>query len=341
MQGALNLEYLHADEVAGYLKENEGHVLGLVAFGSHLEGHYRALRPSPLWAHIPVLGLGLDTVHNYPGTSFEVWSSAYPVSSYVQGNISAAADGTVLFGSLQMDQIEGTTFGALVKQAYLEIFSFMERQGYRHLLRTWNYFPDITGTEDGLERYRCFNLGRHEAYAATGRDTAMEGVPAASVLGSREGPLLIYFLAGMRPGHAIENPRQVNPHRYPDQYGPRSPTFVRAMLATFGRQQCLAISGTASIVGYETMHPGDVDKQAQETLLNIRTLLKQVPALDQGGGRMLLKVYLRHAADLERVRNQVKREFGTNHKAVYLLSDICRTDLLMEIEGVCFGRVEG
>lgn len=330
MQGALNLEYLRADEVAGYLEKHDGHVLGLVAFGTRLDKQYQALRPSPLWAHIPVLGES--------DTSFEVWSSANPVSPCSQGNISANADGNVLFGSLRMEQVEGVTFEALVRQAYLEIFSFVERQGYRNLLRVWNYFPNITGAENGLERYRCFNLGRHEAFVSVGRDTGLAGVPAASVLGSEPGPLLIYFLAGTHPGQAIENPRQVNAYRYPDQYGPRSPTFVRAMLATFGQQQCLTISGTASIVGYETMHPGDVDKQTQETLMNIRTLLKQVPGLSDGGVRMLLKVYLRHAADFERVRAQVAKEFGVNHTAVYLQSNICRTDLLMEIEGVCFNQ---
>lgn len=332
MQRALNLEYLRDNEVAGYLEKHDGHVLGLVAFGARLDKQHQALLPSPLWVHIPVLG-------DY-GTSFEIWTSANPVSICGQGNISAAADGSVLFGSLRMEQAGSATLEALAKQAYLEIFAFLEHEGYSNLLRVWNYFPNITGIENGLERYRCFNLGRHEAFVSTGRDIDAESVPAASVLGSEPGPLLIYFLAGRHPGRAIDNPRQVNAFRYPGQYGPRSPTFVRAMLATFGQQQCFTISGTASIVGYETMHLGNVDKQTQETLLNIRTLLKQVPSFADGGERMLLKVYLRHPADLERVRMQVAREFGANHKAVYLLSDICRPDLLMEIEGVCFNQAE-
>jgi chorismate lyase / 3-hydroxybenzoate synthase len=331
MQGALNLEYVRADEVAEYLKKHDGHVLGLVAFGAGADSQSQVLQPPPLRVPIPVVG--------EKGASYEVWTSGNPVVTCGQGNISAAADGSVLFGGLRMEQAEGVTLEALTRQAYTEIFGFIERQGYRNPLRIWNYFPHITEYEHGLERYRCFNVGRHEAFVLSGRDIGEESVPAASVLGCDPGPLVIYFLAGKQPGLAIDNPRQMNAYRYPERYGPRSPIFVRAMLVTLGRQQLFVISGTASIVGYETLHHGDVEKQTQETLLNIRTLLQQVPGADADGGRMLLKVYLRNQADLERVKALLAREFGVGHQAVYLQSNICRPDLLIEIEGVCFNQI--
>lgn len=323
------MDYVRADEVADYLKIRAGKVLGVVAFGAEMR--QLALQPAPLWVDIPVLG-GYDT-------SFEIWSSADPVTPCSHGDVSGAEDGRVLFGSLQLEQAPGGTLETLAERVYTGIFNFTELRGYPHLLRVWHYFPQINDPEHGLERYRCFNVGRHEAFLASGRGIGEESVPAASALGCNSGPLVVYFLAGKLPGKAVENPRQVSAYRYPELFGPRSPAFVRAMLATFGRQQSFFISGTASIVGYETLHQGDVQKQTEETLRNIRTLMQQLPP-HTGKGRMLLKAYIRYATDLPQIRKQVENEFGTDCKAVYLQSNICRSDLLLEIEGAHFSDLQ-
>jgi enamine deaminase RidA (YjgF/YER057c/UK114 family) len=245
----------------------------------------------------------------------------------------------VLFGTMQLEQRDGVLLEALSNQAYREIFAFMDHRGHRNLLRVWNYLPRINENEHGLERYRCFNLGRHEAFIKSGRDITEENVPAASVLGCEPGPMVIYFLASKTPGQPIDNPRQLAAYHYPEQYGPRSPIFVRAMLASFARWQCLMVSGTASIVGHATVHKGDVRQQAQETMRNIRTLLQQAypdRQRDCRQERMRLKAYVRNSQDLECVRECVEQEFGASQQTVYLQSDICRTDLLLEIEGVSF-----
>ena len=63
----------------------------------------------------------------------------------------------------------------------------------------------------------------------------------------------------------VENPRQVSAYRYPPTYGPR----VADLLARgAGRTSAAAtialfISGTASIVGHETVHQGDVRAQTR------------------------------------------------------------------------------
>jgi chorismate lyase / 3-hydroxybenzoate synthase len=115
---------------------------------------------------------------------------------------------------------------------------------------------------------------------------------------------------------------------------------VRALPATLGGQYCFFISGTASIVGYETLHQGDTEKQTAETLLNIRTLLQQIPNFDPVHGRMLLKVYIRNENDLTMVQAKVQEEFAISCKAVYLHSNICRSDLLLEIEGAYFNAAK-
>ena len=318
------LAYLNADEVDAYLEGYSGHVLGVVGFGAKTQLQTTAC--APLWVDIPVQG-GRDNI-------FEVWTSDAPVTACGHDGIVGAGDSNILFASLTLEQHAGEALDTLVSQAYTRIFKFIDHHGYRNLLRTWHYFPQINGNENGLERYRSFNIGRHEAFVANDRSIGEHSVPAASALGSDSGSLTIYFMACKQPGKAVENPRQVKAYHYPNLYGPRSPAFVRAMSITLGGQHCFFISGTASIVGHETVHPSDVEKQASETLLNIRTLLKQAPCYD-ATSRMLLKVYLRHAHDLNIVRAKVQAEFGaTSCKAVYLHANICRSDLLLEIEGV-------
>ena len=324
------LAYLDLAETDAYLSAHAGHVLGVIGFGRCAPVAYT---PPPLWIDIPVLG-----EHD---TSLEVWVSDTPVTQCNYQGINGATDGNVLLGSVTLDQHAGETLHALAKQAYTGIFDFIDHYSCPNLLRVWHYFPQINDDENGLERYRGFNAGRHEGFVEKGRSIGEESVPAASALGSNSGSLVIYFMAGKQSGNPVDNPRQVSAYRYPHLFGPRSPIFVRAMSATVGGQHCFFISGTASIVGYETVHQGDAEKQTMETLLNIHTLLQQVPHYDPAQGRMLLKVYLRHDADMAMVQAKIHAQFGATCNAVYLHSNICRSDLLLEIEGVYFTKDSG
>jgi chorismate lyase/3-hydroxybenzoate synthase len=138
----------------------------------------------------------------------------------------------------------------------------------------------------------------------------------------------------------VENPRQVSPYRYPETYGPRSPTFSRAALADIGDGNvALFISGTASIVGHETVHHGDVREQTRETLRNLQAVIDA--ANSRGTARFALAeldcvIYVRHPADTEAVREVLEGALGADapmaRHAVYLEADICRSDLLVEIE---------
>ena len=87
--------------------------------------------------------------------------------------------------------------------AYQDIFAVLEETQHRHLIRVWNYLPDINREADGEERYRHFNAARQCAFQHAGRST-VGTVPAACALGSPAGsPISIYFLASRRPADAI------------------------------------------------------------------------------------------------------------------------------------------
>ena len=160
-----------------------------------------------------------------------------------------------LYGVLELDEAafrgDATCppLQAASAEAYRRIFRLLDAQGLPHLWRVWNCLSDINAETHGLERYRQFNIGRQDAFLDSHRG-ATGNVPAASAIGLAGGPLSVAFLAGATPALAVENPRQVSAYLYPADYGPRSPTFSRAVRATLSGQAALFVSGTASIVGH-------------------------------------------------------------------------------------------
>ncbi len=272
----------------------------------------------------------------------EVWQGSGPLTQGRRGELQYSHDNEVLFGLIALPEAAfeaasgKTPLHQATESAYRSIFSLLDDLRFPHPFRFWNYIADINAHSFGMERYRQFNTGRQDAFLAHGRDVA-GNVPAACALGSAHGPLTIAFLAGRVAPLSIENPRQTSAYEYPQQYGPRSPTFSRACLARIGEEEVLFISGTASVVGHVTLHPADVVAQTRETMTNIKAVLAEANRLSSRSGfdpaGLHYKVYVRHPADLARIRAELTRCVGgTPPRAVYLQADVCRSDLLLEIE---------
>jgi chorismate lyase/3-hydroxybenzoate synthase len=275
------------------------------------------------------------------GAMADVWHvSGGQVASSTTGIARWRSDGHWLLGAIDLDEsVEKQDLAELSHRAYRDLFKTLDQAGTPHLLRIWNYLPQINADGGGLERYRQFNLGRQEAFFEAGR-AAFEGAPAACALGIHQGALSIRFLAGQTAPMPVENPRQVSAYRYPETYGPRSPTFSRAALAEIGSGEvALFISGTASIVGHETVHHGDVLEQTRETLRNLEAVIAAANGQATASFALAMLdcvVYVRHPADTDKVRGVLESALGADapmiRNAVYLEADICRSDLLVEIE---------
>jgi chorismate lyase/3-hydroxybenzoate synthase len=143
-------------------------------------------------------------------------------------------------------------------------------------------------------------------------------------------------MAGREPGTMLENPRQVSAYDYPRRYGPAAPSFSRAAVIP---ASLLLVSGTSSIVGHASLHAGDVSAQLDETLSNLDVLLLR--ARDAGqvasatlGAESLLKVYLRPGVDAQGVEDKLRRRLGGDVPLIMLEADICRAELLIEIEAI-------
>jgi len=317
---------------AGYVDHVATHrtLLGEIHFGASPllpEG-----QPHPVaWVGMPLL---------VPGVHIEIWTSPQPVVFQRSGPLMFARNRDVLFGCFTAESpSEFAAFEARVQEAYARLLTLVDVEGYPHLLRMWNYFPGLHEREGALDRYMVFSRGRHRAIEAHygGRFTGR--LPAASAVGSRHGDLVVYFLAGRDPGRHRENPRQMSAYSYPTQYGPKSPSFARATLHRQPAMDTLYISGTASIVGHESLHPGDLAAQLEETLTNIRVLIDST-ANEEGAGFegmesiALAKVYVRHRDDVALIRSRLKDVLRPDTPCIYVEADICRPELLLEIEAI-------
>lgn len=336
----LQLDYVSPAE---YQSARWADVLGVASFSG-------PPAPAPGAGEVPVAEVNTPVLL---GTAdvYEVWRSGQPAQSGRRNRVHFRRSENLLFGCIALAESEvadvalaasaPSALHAATEQAYREMCATLDAVGYPHLLRVWNYLPDINRDTHGVERYRQFNRAREHALSACGR--AHRGnVPAASALGAASGsPLVVYFLAGRTAPAFIENPRQVSAYRYPRQYGSHRPAFSRATLLHQPDAVTLFISGTASIVGHRSIHVGDTAAQTRETLANIAALLGEANRAQRAArfslGSLALKVYVRRPADLPVIRAELAAALEPASKVIYLQADICRQDLLVEIEatGVC------
>lgn len=316
-----------AEALGGITDAERSAVLGVIGFGDLPE---RATD-----APYPVLTLPMS--HLDEQKLCEVWRSPWPVSHGEHQGIRYACNGEILFGVLCLPENEREPVETGTYRAYRRILGLIQVAGYKHLVRMWNYLPRINDEYLGLENYQRFCLGRHKAFAEA--DYLFDrDLPAASAIGAGTEGLRIYFIAARAPGRQIENPRQVSAYRYPLQYGPRSPSFSRATLTEFDGVRQLYLSGTASIVGHETLHPEDAAGQLKETLINVQTVLDESDQsrtrLEELGPDCTLKIYLRRREHFPLVKKTLAQTLHPSCPVIFLLGDICRRDLLLEIEGV-------
>jgi hypothetical protein len=148
----------------------------------------------------------------------------------------------------------------------------------------------------------------------------------------------------------IQNPGQVDAHRYSEvvlkgtpvtDTGQKcTPKFERGKLVTIGSKQYVYVSGTASILGEETVHVGDVKKQTETTIDNIYRLFSEENQKALGVSFDVsdiqfshLRVYVKHQRDIPEVQKICQSKVNCI-SSLFLVSDVCREELLVEIEGV-------
>lgn len=262
-------------------------------------------------------------------------TSIQGVQFTVTGN---GVSGTI---SLPVEELQQTA--VVTKQAYLLLLEAAATlKGYT-IIRFWNYVPEIvTVLAENETVYQCFNAGRQAAFTAWyGEALAAMPVPAASAVGCKGSLLTVEFLAVTNMVAQIENKDQVPAFRYSEKYGKVAPFFSRGVIYDNKGQRLLVSSGTASVKGEQSMHAGDIHDQLCMSIHNLRLLGSQfnLKQYDIHYGFALediemLRVYYKHAADRAFLQRFVPRFLSPSCVVSYLQADICREELLVELEAV-------
>jgi chorismate lyase/3-hydroxybenzoate synthase len=269
----------------------------------------------------------------------EVWRCAGPIKTGSWDRLRFAQGEQLTMGHIALDLRENGNMRKASRLAYEILQTYLQQSPHQWPLKIWNYVPGINQGQGDEELYRQFCLGRADAVLIDPGDSPP--LPAATAIGSdaEEPALQVYFLAAALPGLDVENPRQVSAWRYPRQYGPKSPLFSRGTILRLNGSQQFLISGTASVVGHQTHHENQVANQLSESLRNVQSLLQEGHRLTGDSHARLdadgmLKVYIRDPADLDLIQKTLDAEAPAEIPRIFLQGDICRENLLTEIDGI-------
>lgn len=279
--------------------------------------------------HPAIVDIYLDPVEH--DCLYECWWIAEPIDYSSEGNLRIAE--CVDYAIVVQDNDEAATddLESLTRKAYLELMAAVSATDHKQMAKVWNYLGGINDGDGDLERYKRFSVGRAAAFAEM--NVFDDAAPTGTGVGTRRDlGLTIIALASKHPLELVENPRQISAFHYPRQYGPSSPKFARGGSVINDRHGLYLLSGTAAIVGHESVHPCDVESQVDETFRNLTALSESVSVLDKTS---VLRVYLRDPDDIEVVAEKIEAQFGLHRDQIaFLRGNICRSELLIEIDGV-------
>jgi len=285
-----------------------------------------------------LIDIGLRPLGDSP--LLEAWWCRGEVLHRQCGQASIAESSEYGFVVVQVNEAHHPDFELLTLEAYTELLTAIRSTSFAHIVKIWNYFDQINEGQGDRERYRLFSSGRAEAFDKLGiHDNALPTGTAIGTLGG--GVLSLIALVSKHPLHRFENPRQVSAYRYPRKYGPRSPKFSRAGFVSGSEHVLFMLSGTAAVVGHDSAHPFDVESQTHETFKNLDLLVNALTRAGPQGGHpgldenSILRVYLRNPADYSHAVQHFKNTLGRDTRNVsFLQGDICRRELMIEIDGV-------
>ncbi|MDR2388785.1 MAG: endoribonuclease L-PSP [Tannerellaceae bacterium] len=227
-----------------------------------------------------------------------------------------------------------------VEQQSIEVFRRIEELlKHEHIpvhsiIRQWNYIERISCFSKGEQHYQSFNNARSDFYA---KDTWPYGYPAATGIGASSGGVVVdldaaVFTSSNAYTVPIDNPLQVAAHTYSDKVlktthrKKATPKFERAKSMVFGNRRIVYISGTAAIRGENSLNNAGMEHQLHITMENIIQLTSKAQLI-------MLRVYLKNKADYALAQRLIN-EYHLPIPVSYMSADVCREELLIEIEGI-------
>jgi enamine deaminase RidA (YjgF/YER057c/UK114 family) len=195
---------------------------------------------------------------------------------------------------------------------------------FSNVFRTWFYLDDI------LEWYDQFNAVRNQFFK---EHSVYDGlVPASTGVGgsNSSGTAVVADLLAIQPKlptvrlQAVPSPLQCPALQY-------GSSFSRAVQLELPKQRRLYVSGTASIApDGQTCHVGDVRRQVGLTMDVVAAILNS----RQLGWEDVTRVigYFKHTEDAPEFNRYCRERRLPEMPVIIAKNDICRDDLLFEIE---------
>lgn len=201
---------------------------------------------------------------------------------------------------------------------------------FSHTVRTWYYNCEIVSWYEEFNRTRDAFFTEHRVYE--GLLPASTGIGACNVSSSSivGGLLAVKPKSGTVTMAEIPSPLQCSATDY-------GSSFSRAAEINFPTHRQVLISGTASIEPHgKTVHSRDVDAQIDVTMEVVKAILQSRDMNWSNVTRAL--AYVKRAEDISHFE-RYRRKLGLEAlPVVTMVAEVCRDDLLFEIEVDAIGR---
>ena len=259
---------------------------------------------------------------------------------------------------LFMSGVIGDVLKQTIREQSDEVFAKIakvlkvENMSISSIIRQWNYIEKITAYDvEGHQHYQDFNDARSIFYQGVDWNT---GYPAATGIGTQWGGIMIdldalYCKDETVLLRGVDNPLQVAAHAYSQNVllGEKdikldhktTPKFERAKAVWKDDHGFVYISGTAAIRGELSLENVGIEEQTTITLENIEYLVSRdnlqksgIP-VTENASLIIFRVYVKQWEDMEKAKETITKRYP-NLPAIYTLTDVCRSELLIEIEGV-------
>lgn len=244
----------------------------------------------------------------------------------------------------QTDKAANIAFEKL--KSFLEINDFT----FDNLIRQWNYIGNILEEKKvggkHLQNYQVFNEVRNTYYTNNKQEL---NYPAATGIGMIGEGIVIDAIAvkTCERNIPIQSPIQQDAYVYEQKFlkgeslntkPKKTPLFDRARLLFDTENAELYVSGTASIKGQETIDADNVFKQTDNTIQCIEELcdIKNIKqkCVDFKAEKRIYKrvrVYVKPLQYTPALEEKIRSQYR-NASLNIVSADICRDDLLIEIE---------
>ncbi|WP_291528705.1 hypothetical protein [Bacteroides sp. UBA939] len=259
---------------------------------------------------------------------------------------------------LFLSGVTGDVLRQSIREQSDEVFSRFarvleaEKMPVSTIVRQWNYIEKITAYDvTGRQHYQNFNDARSLFYQTADWTT---GYPAATGIGTQWGGIMVdadVLLCEDRSVRVcgVDNPLQVAAHAYSQKVllGEKDVTLSQKTTPKFERAKAIwkedhgfvYVSGTAAIRGEQSLEGVGIEQQTVTTLENIEYLVSHdnlnragIPVTEDAS-LITFRVYVKRWEDMEKARKVVTERYPTL-PAIYTLTDVCRSELLIEIEGM-------